>query len=418
MSSKDKTFRFDMRKHLVQDVLCLPVKATARKWGCSRNTVRLWLRRYLAQGLQGLKERSHAPASCPHRTPPDLEQEVLRRRRQSGFGARRLKEQFDLPCSHGAIGRILREHHLTRKHKTKPQKKNDLRAVKALLRAFERVEMDVKYLTGLPFYLPQIELLGLPRFQYTIRDARTGLLYLCFADQISKTHAAAAAAHFLRHLRRHGVPLQSAGLQTDNGAEFDGQSVRARPQGFTPTVQRLDAGHGFIPPACPNANADVETVHSLMEAEFYDRELFRDRAEFLGKAWTYNQFFNLVRKNSYQGWRTPLERLRQAAPHLPQAVALLAPVHLDTLLPRAPGRRPSSLSDLLIDEAPAYSPITPVSHPPGGQHQPRHPGPCTCGRSGRSRSSCRVAPVVGELLNWLKRSSSRKSTPRRCWRTA
>jgi hypothetical protein len=131
----------------------------------------------------------------------------------------------------------------------------------------------------------------------------------------------------------------------------------------------MKARHRFIPPRCPNANADVETSHELFEREFYDRERFRGASEFLAKAWTYQCHFNLTRKNSYQNWRTPVERLRQAAPKTPERVALLEPVFLDTLLPAAPRRRPRITSDQLIDERPAYtSPL--ANSPPGGQHQP------------------------------------------------
>ena len=226
--AKDQQFRFDTRRKLALAAKQNGVKPTARRWGCSRNTVRFWKRRYEEEGLEGLKERSHAPQSCPHKTPPQVEELVRKCRETSGFGARRLKEQFDLPCSHGAIERILRQHGLTRKPRKRHQKKNDLREAKRALAAFERVQMDVKYLTDLAHYVPQMELRGLPRFQYTLRDTRTGLLYLTFADQLSKTHASAALAYFLNHLTRCGVDTSSVTIQTDNGTEFGGRVLRPR----------------------------------------------------------------------------------------------------------------------------------------------------------------------------------------------
>ncbi len=58
-------------------------------------------------------------------------------------------QEFDLPSSVGAISRILKEKGLTRRKKKKYQKKNDLRAVKAKYKPFERLQMDVKYLTDI-----------------------------------------------------------------------------------------------------------------------------------------------------------------------------------------------------------------------------------------------------------------------------
>ena len=380
----DNCFRFDLRRRLVADARASGIKPAARKWGCSRNTVRLWLRRWREQGLQGLKELSHAPHSCPHKSSAGIEEKLVALRKRTGYGPRRLKMEFDLPLGHCAIARILRARALTRKRRTKRVKKNDLRQVKARLAAFQKVQMGVKYLDDIPFYLPQMRSRGLPRYQYTIRDTRTGLLFLAFAGQLSKSHACACAGRFLAHLKGCGVQLPQVTIQTDNGPEFDGQLSPTSDRGFRHLVEGLmKARHSFIPPGCSNANADVESSHELIESEFYDRERFRGPADFLAKAWTYQCHFNLTRRNSYQGWRTPIQRLREAGPQIPERVVLLAPVFLDTLLPAAPRRRPSKTSDQLIDEAPAYAP-QPANPPPGGQHQPGHPGrrlarPRSCG---------------------------------------
>jgi len=44
--------------------------------------------------------------------------------------------------------------------------------------------------------------------------------------------------------------------------------------------------------------SDVETVHRLVEDEFFDLESFASRGDFLAKAFTYQLYFNLVRPNS------------------------------------------------------------------------------------------------------------------------
>jgi len=249
MKAKDKLYRFDIRRRLVADARQIGVKPTARKWQCSRNTVRHWLRRYLQEGLEGLKERSHAPTHCPHKTPAHQERQLLELRRRSGYGPRRLKMEFDLGPGHNAIARIVRAAGLSRPRKTKRQKKNDLRAVKARLAAFERVEMDIKYLNDIAFYLPQMRQKGLPGYQYTLRDVRTGLMFLAYGTQLSKSLTCIAARRFLSHLERHGVRLPDVTVQTDNGTEFDGQMTTLAEQGFRWVVEDLmKAHHAFIPP--------------------------------------------------------------------------------------------------------------------------------------------------------------------------
>jgi len=96
---------YDLRLRLVCSAREIGIKPTARLLGTSPQTVRLWVRRFAAQGRRGLASRSHAPKSCPHRTSGRLEARIVRLRTQTGFGAKRLKVEFELPVSEGAIAR-------------------------------------------------------------------------------------------------------------------------------------------------------------------------------------------------------------------------------------------------------------------------------------------------------------------------
>ena len=42
------------------------ISEVAEQWRVSRRTLHRWLARYEAEGLEGLNERSHRAASCPH----------------------------------------------------------------------------------------------------------------------------------------------------------------------------------------------------------------------------------------------------------------------------------------------------------------------------------------------------------------
>ena len=57
------------------------VMEVASQRGVSRRTVHRWLARYEAQGLEGLSDRSHRPAECPHQMPAEIEVRVLELRR-------------------------------------------------------------------------------------------------------------------------------------------------------------------------------------------------------------------------------------------------------------------------------------------------------------------------------------------------
>ena len=59
--------------------------------GVSRPTGYLWVERYLEEGEAGLRDRSHAPHECPHRTSQTLREALLElRRRHPSWGPRKL----------------------------------------------------------------------------------------------------------------------------------------------------------------------------------------------------------------------------------------------------------------------------------------------------------------------------------------
>jgi transposase len=326
---------FSLRYQVVRFAKTRGIKAAARHFGCWRNTVRKWLRRFLDLGNAGLRSQSRAPNSCPHKTSDALERKVVAFRKLSpGFGARRLIEEFDLPLGHNAAQRIIKAHKLTRPPKRRHHRKNDLRAVKAAYIPFTRLQMDVKYLTDIPFYWPQMQRNGLPRFQYTIRELSCGAQFLAYSNELSKTYATLAIQRFLKHLQLHGVDTHQVIITTDLGSEFDGDTVTYRPEGFHLGIQNLfGAEHRFNPPACPNANADVESVHNTVEAEFFDAQVFSSKADFFAKISTYQLWYNVARKNSSRGYKSPADLLSLKAPHLSPRIFLLHPIPLESLLP-------------------------------------------------------------------------------------
>ena len=57
------------------------VTDVARRYGVGRQAVHAWLRRYAAEGLAGLVDRSCRPATCPHQIPPEVEARIVELRR-------------------------------------------------------------------------------------------------------------------------------------------------------------------------------------------------------------------------------------------------------------------------------------------------------------------------------------------------
>lgn len=158
---EDKEARYDFRLRLVRHAQEHGLRATAQMYRCSRNTVRLWLRRYegrepdLGSGPGALVEKTRAPHRIPHKTPPEEEAKVIAARKKvPNCGPDRLKEWFELAPSPNAIGRILKERGLTKRKRKKREKQTDLREIKAQYPALTHLQMDVRYLWDIPQYWP------------------------------------------------------------------------------------------------------------------------------------------------------------------------------------------------------------------------------------------------------------------------
>jgi len=150
---------------------------------------------------------------------------------------------------------------------------------------------------------------------------RSGLLFWAFSQRRSAAASSVFAARIQPHLARCGISLRDLVWQTDNGSEFiGGHDRRGHPTGF-PTALG-DSQQVRIPPAAPTFQSD-ETVHRLVEDEFFDRESFTGRGDFLAKAFTYQLYFNLpqTKPHSLANRRTTLTSL--APPTLLASTCLL-----------------------------------------------------------------------------------------------
>ena len=322
------------RLDLVRAARELGVKPAARKFHASPQTVRKWLRRFEAEPmLDALDDRSRAPHHCPHRISPSLEAEIVRvRQKLPTYAAERLRVLFQLPCSEKAIRRVIRQAGLVRPRRTIRRKKNDLRAEKAKLALFERVHVDTKHLYDIAEYLADMKQKDLPRYQYTFRETVSGLQFVAFSQELAGVYAELFGERILSHLKACGVEVSKTTVQSDNGSEFAADWKAKASSPFTRAVESFGATHRTIPPGAHTWQADVETVHNLVEDEFYRVERFRDREDFLKKAATYQLFFNVMRPNSSKAQKPPLQILRERWAEVPDAVALLPPVFLDDIL--------------------------------------------------------------------------------------
>lgn len=184
-----------------------------------------------------------------------------------------------------------------------------MRVVKARRKSMAHMQMDVKYLTDIPNYWEQLKPLGLPKFQYTIRETKTGMLFLGYSDELSELNARTMVDYVLAEIKPSlSFGMDEVTLQTDNGSEFSGQARRIEKAPFVQMVEKTHgANHVYIRPGHCNANADVESSHQIIEEEFFDLTRFSSRNDFFKKIESYRLYFNFTRPNFYKGVKTPNE---------------------------------------------------------------------------------------------------------------
>jgi hypothetical protein len=251
------------------------------------------------------------------------------------IGAEQIRAIEGLTVSSRTMRKIWREEGASsRKRRKKHQTKQCLREVKKQWKLFQQIDEDTKDLYDIPEYYPQMMRLGLPRVQHTARDVSTGLLYMGFAQERSLTNAALFAGYLNQELQRYGADLSRTVRQTDNGSEYIGAITAKGPSEYTKVIEAIQGQlHRTIPPAAHTFQADVETVHNLVEFEFYEIETnIKDREDFLAKMRTYQLFFNLYRPNSYKEHQTPWQLAKEKQSNLSQQIAMIPPVFIEDLL--------------------------------------------------------------------------------------
>jgi transposase len=332
---KTKAHTFDLRLRVVQYAEAHGVKPAARHFATTPKTVRKWLQRYRQERLAGLNELPRIPLSCPHKTPPAIERQIVELRKAYPFmGAKRLKFMFDLAPSHVAIARILREHDLVHKRRKKHQRKASLREVKKHWKLFGQITVDTKDLCDIPRYWPQMKALDLPRYQFTAREIRSGLQFLGYAHEQTATNACLFATILGEHLQACGLDLAGMRFQSDNGHEFiGGRRDDGSRDGFGKTVEAFGAVHRRIPVRAWSYNSDVETVHRTIEDEFFDYEDFRDARDFLRRIGSYLAWYNVMRPNSNKDYLSPWQIIQRLQPNASPNLPRLPPLMLDWLAP-------------------------------------------------------------------------------------
>jgi transposase InsO family protein len=229
------------------------------RYGISRPTGYKWIDRFAGGSIDGGRDRSRAPATCPHRTPTAVEEAIVTLRGRYGWGAQKLLQVLarrhpDLtPPARSTVNAILSRHGLLRRNRRHRRWRHPGVAPLQTERPNQVWPADFKG----HFKLRN----GQYCYPLTVTDHYSRKLLACTALPSTRTDEAIAAFRSL--FRAVGLP---DAIRTDNGIPFASCGVR----GLTPLNvwwMQLGIVHQRIRPASPQENGQHERMHRDLKRE-------------------------------------------------------------------------------------------------------------------------------------------------------
>lgn len=257
----DERSRMDQRVRFIAALegCAYTMTELCQAFGISRKTGYKWAQRYMEEGVEGLKDRSRAPKSCPHRTSRRCEEAlVAERRKHPRWGGRKLLAVLErrhpgwpwpAPSTAGAI---LNRHGLVepRRRRRKPP-----RPSKPKIEAREPNDLWTADFKG-EFRTGDRRLC----YPLTVADRMSRFLLGCEAK--SSVAIRGTRATFERLFAEYGLPQR---ILTDGGVPFASPCSVRRLSKLSVWWVRLGIEPVLIEPGHPEQNGCHERMHRTLK---------------------------------------------------------------------------------------------------------------------------------------------------------
>jgi transposase InsO family protein len=255
------------------------VAAAAESMNISRQCAHKWWRRYRDEGVDGLRDRSSRPLSCPHQTPARVERRIVALRESRRLGPARLAGIVDVPAS--TVHRVLVRHGVNRLRWMDRPTGRVIRRIETS-RCGELVHIDVKKLARVPdggghrklgrtseVIHRQHQARGGYSHIHTAIDAYSRLAYSEFAGPETASNCIGFLDRAIAWFARQGVTTER--ILTDNGVGYRSHAWRAR-------CAELGIIHTRTRPYRPATNGKVERFNRTLLDEWAYARLWKSDA--------------------------------------------------------------------------------------------------------------------------------------------
>lgn len=261
--------KVEQRLDAVRAVLAgASVVEVAAAFGVSRVSVHAWLRRYLAEGLAGLVDRSHRPRSCPHQVSDSVAVLVAEVRRQHPrWGAKRIRmellrkppEGVVIPST-ATVNRILVRHGLVNRRKRKRPRDSYVGWQRPA--AMQLWQIDI--VGGVMLVDP---VAGVLREAKVVTGVDDHSRFCVIASVVERATARAVCLALAAALSRFGVPEE---ILTDNGKQFTDRFGKGGEVLFDKICRQNAITHRLTQPASPTTTGKIERFHLTLRRELLD----------------------------------------------------------------------------------------------------------------------------------------------------
>jgi transposase InsO family protein len=292
---------------LRRDVLLQPertgesVAEICRRFGISRQTWYRYRRRYLAEGLDGLEDRSREPLRSPGRMDPELELEICRMRKDHWrWGARRIHTELErkgvAPPAVSTIHRVLVRNHLVA---LQPP-----RRPKALKRFEREISNDLWQIDATRVRLAN------KRIAWILDMIDDHSRYLLAAVAVWSPTGEAAWDCFELAANRYGLPRQ---VLSDNALSFTGRLHGVEVE-FERSLKELGVELINSGPYHPETLGKLERFHKTLKQWLADEGPAHDLDHLQELLDGFRHHYNRERPHQAIGNLTPAERFKFTPP--------------------------------------------------------------------------------------------------------
>ncbi len=293
------------------------VVSVAGRYGVSRQTVHVWLRKYADAGLRGLVDESSVPLSCPHQMSPEVEVLIVELRRSNpGWGPRTIVHQLaaqgvDRVPGLSSVYRCLQRHGLIVPEARKRKRADYKRWERA--RSMELWQMDI--VGGV--------MLADGSKVSIVSGIDDHSRFIISAHIVVRAQARPVCEALAKAMRLYGVPAQ---ILTDNGKVFTNRFGRGTGEVLFDRICRENGvKHILTAPRSPTTTGKIERWHKTLRSEFLNGKVFADVVEAQARLDEWVAHYNTVRPHQGIGMVTPATRFALAGTGSPSPDLVVPP---------------------------------------------------------------------------------------------